>query len=159
MRERRSFRLSALNHTQDVADTYTMHNTPERSPWTGLTGEQMLELDRRHRERKLTDRTDSSAWRSVALEAARRCAALLSANDLRGAMREAEAWAYADSQERASAEAERRRERRDLSRAMLEYRAGDSKPGQRLGHLVARPLLADRPRAKGSLEPGTNRLR
>lgn len=119
----------------------------------------MMELDRRHRERKITDDTDSLAWRSVALEAARRCAALLSGNDLRGAMREAEAWAYADSQERASAAAERRRERRDLSRARFEHRAGDSKPGQRLGHLVDRPPLTDRPQATGSLEPATNRSR
>lgn len=96
-----------------------MHNTPERSPWTGLTGAQLMELDRRHRERKLTDHSDSQAWRSVATEAARRCAALLAANDLRGALAEAEAWAFADGQERASADAERRRTQRQHARQAL----------------------------------------
>lgn len=88
-------------------DRHAMNTNTDRSPIWGLTGQQFTTLDRRHREHKITQRADSQAWLAVAVEAATRCAALLAANDVRGALYEAEIWQGANVSAQAAADLER----------------------------------------------------
>lgn len=84
-----------------------MDTKTERSAIWGLTAHQFTTLDRRHREQKTTHRADSDAWRAVARDAAMRCAALLAANDVRGALAEAELWQGANTSALAADDFER----------------------------------------------------
>lgn len=103
--------------TPKVLDDVLIVDPAERSPNHGLTGRRILELERRMLAVKAVAGPDSKAWEQVARDAAWRCAALLAANDIRGALDECEAWAFAQQQAEGERQWEWRRANPDIERA------------------------------------------
>lgn len=81
----------------------------------GMTGKQIWALELKMRTHLVNGARESAAWDKTAREAAWRCAALLAANDVRGALIECDEWQFAQlmaqRQREWEVESDRRRER------------------------------------------------
>lgn len=85
--------------TQAPADGLYMTGR-KRSPWFGLNAAQLMLIDEEIDSPERCRMKSRHAYADLADEFARRAAALLAANDVRGALWFADVWAYCDSHAR-----------------------------------------------------------